>query len=398
MRDFFHFHDPVSFAFPIDGDCLNVNDGRVDGDALFITVKIRAAENAQITVNNIPAKFDSDERLFIAEVPLYNYRNSLYAIDSKNGARADVVVYRFHDPIKKYYITVDDTIVFLYDLNKNPDKYPSMFDHPFLAPFKKAHDLYGAHTHLNLYYEYNEDSARDFHNHQDYFNLSMMTDKFKPEFEANADWLTLSYHAHANYPSMPGKIHSAEFFSNSMHMVHKEIKRFAGEKSLVPATNVHFGNGYVEILRAFRDNGYRIMFDSFRYVDDDEPCMGYYGRDGLYKYIRGSGVDPYNRESSSADNSNEGRNCWKDNIEDVIYCRLDIVLNSVKLDDIEPWMDKYLSLRPNSGMMNPMIHEEYFYPDYINYIPDCGERILKAAKYLYDRGYKSVPIQDIVLE
>ena len=48
--------------------------------------------------------------------------------------------------------------------------------------------------------------------------------------------------------------------------------------------------------------------------------------------------------------------------------------------------------------MHPMIHEEYYYPDYKAYIPDCGERILKAIAYLYNKGYRSVPIQQIVDE
>ena len=45
-----------------------------------------------------------------------------------------------------------------------------------------------------------------------------------------------------------------------------------------------------------------------------------------------------------------------------------------------------------------MIHEEYFYPDYVHYIPDCGDRVLRAVRHLYESGFRSVPIQDIVLE
>ena len=45
-----------------------------------------------------------------------------------------------------------------------------------------------------------------------------------------------------------------------------------------------------------------------------------------------------------------------------------------------------------------MIHEEYYYEDYFNYIPDCGERVLKAIEYAYRHGYRSVPIEKICLE
>lgn len=396
MRDFFHVCDPVSFVFPIDGDCLNRYDGREEDGVLYITVKIRAAENADLRINGQPAAFDPEARLYYREVPVYGYRTTLTAIDAYNGYRADAVVYRLNDPINKFYFTVDDTIVFLYDLNREPEKYPSMFDHPFLAPFKKAHDLYGANVHLNLYWEFNEESARDFAEHKEYFNLSMMTDRYRPEFEANAHWLTLSYHAHANYPDMPCKVQSAEFIGNSIRMVHKEIRRFAGPASLIPATTMHWGNCYLEAQRAFRDNGYRIEFGSFRVVDNDQAYLSYYGRDGLPRYIRGGGVDAYNQTSEAEGGT--GRDFWKDNREDIHFCHTDMVLNAIDLDNVIPWMDAYMAQRPNSGFMHPMIHEEYYYPDYCNYIPDCGQRVLTAIRHLYEKGYRSVPIQDIVWE
>ena len=396
MRDFFHVCDPVSFVFPIDGDCLNCHDGREEDGVLYITVKIRAAENAELKINGKPAAFDPEARLYYREVPIYGYRTTLTAIDAYNGYRADAVVYKLNDPMNKFYFTVDDTIVFLYDLNKHPEKYPSMFDHPFLAPFKKAHDLYGANVHLNLYWEFNEESARDFAEHKDYFNLSMMTDRYRPEFEANAHWLTLSYHAHANYPDMPCKVQSAEFIGASIRMVHKEICRFAGPASLIPATTMHWGNCYLEAQRAFRENGYRIEFGSFRVVDNDQAYLSYYGRDGLPRYIRGGGVDAYNRVSEEAGGA--GRDFWKDNQEDIMFCHTDMVLNAIELENVIPWMDAYMAQRPNSGFMHPMIHEEYYYPDYVNYIPDCGQRVLTAIRHLYEKGYRSVPISDIVWE
>ena len=396
MRDFFHVCDPVSFVFPIDGDCLNCHDGREEDGVLYVTVKIRAAENADLRINGQPAAFDPEARLYYREVPIYVYRTTLTAIDAYNGYRADAVVYKLNDPINKFYFTVDDTIVFLYDLNKNPEKYPSMFDHPFLAPFKKAHDLYGANVHLNLYWEFNEESARDFADHKEYFNLSMMTDRYRPEFEANAHWLTLSYHAHANYPDMPCKVQSADFIGKSIRMVHKEICRFAGPASLIPATTMHWGNCYLEAQRAFRDNGYRIEFGSFRVVDNDQAYLSYYGRDGLPRYIRGGGVDAYNQTSEAEGGT--GRDFWKDNREDIHFCHTDMVLNAIDLDNVIPWMDAYMAQRPNSGFMHPMIHEEYYYPDYCNYLPDCGQRVLTAIRHLYEKGYRSVPIQDIVWE
>ncbi len=397
MRDFFHFHDPVSFAFPIDGDCLNKFDGREEGEALVICVKIRAAENARISVNGREAVFCEKEKLYKADIPLYNFRNTLSAIDAKNGARADIVVYKMRDADKKFYFTVDDAIVFLYELNKNPEKYPSIFDHHFLAPFKTAHELYGANVHLNLYYEFNSDSARDFSLHKDYFNLSMMTDKYRPEFEANSNWLTLSYHANSNYPTMPGKKLTADFFGESIRRVHREICRFAGPSSLLLATTMHWGNAYIEVQRTFRDHGYKIQFASFRVVDNDSAYLGYYGRDGLPEYLRGSGTDAYNVKSDTASGA-AGRDFWHDNIEDISFCHTDMVLNVIEKEKIVPWIDEYLRNSPGRCFMHPMIHEEYYYSDYVAYIPDCGERVLEAIRHLFELGYRSVPVEKIVLE
>jgi len=397
MRDFFHKYDPVSFVFPIDGDCLDTSDGHTEDEALYITPKIRAAENADITINGRKAAYDPDTRLYTAEIPLYGYRNTITAIDAHNGARADIVVYRLHNPERNFYLSIDDTILFLYDLTKSYESYPSMFDHPFLKPLKQAHDLYGLNVHLNLYYEYNADSARDFSLHKDHFDLSMMTDKYRNEFEANSDWLTLSYHSHSNYPDMPGMIYGEDYFCRSIEAAHREILRFAGNRSLIPATCMHWGNCPMEIQRVYRQYGYRIQFESFRITENDSPYLGYYGRDGLPEYIRGDGTDAYNRGSDSG-GSNPGRSFWKDNVEDIIFCHTDLVLNTIKLEDIVPWLDKYLSRRPDTVPVHFMIHEEYFYPDYRAYIPDCGERILTAVKYLHDRGYSSSPIESVALE
>ncbi len=401
MRDFFKLSSPVHFVFPIDGDCLNIYDGVEKDDVLYINVKIAAPKNAVLTLNGKPAVYDEKENIFKIEYPLYNYRNTLCACDSFNCNKAEIVVYRFKDAVGKYRFTVDDTVVVFYDLAKNPEKYPSLFDHPFLKCFKTAHNLYGTVTNLNIYYEYDAVSAGDFTDHKDYFNLSMMPDSYRAEWEANSDWLTLSYHAHNNYPNMPFKIQSADFVRESIRKVHSEIIRFAGPKSLSRATTQHFGNGYIEQLRTFRENGYPILFGSFRVLDDTEPYMSYYGADGLPAHVRGSDLDAYNKASNEGVTMQKGltgRDFWHDNMEDITYCRTDMVLNVIKLEDVEPWLKDFITVPQRCGYLNPMIHEEYFYPDYMGYIPDCTERVLAACKFAYEHGYSAAKPEQIVFE
>jgi hypothetical protein len=379
---------------------VNNKEGRLEGDALYVTVKVKASDNAVIFINGKEAEYDASTHIFSSEVALYNHRNTLCAIDQKNGYRAEIVVYWLRDAVDKFYFTVDDCIVFLYELAKNPERYHSLFDHPFLALFQEAHRLYGVNVHLNLYYAFDKASANDFSAHKEYFDLSMMPDIYKAEWEANADWLTLSYHAHANYPDMPNKCLSTEFIASSIRRTHKEILRFAGKRSLVPVTTEHWGNGYVEQLRTFRESGYLIECGSFRQVNNDEAYLSYFGRDGLPAYLRGASSVSGNHISDAAEGT-QGRDVWKDNREDIFYCHTDMLLNNIKKipsDQIGNWIDQYMALRPKSGIMLFIIHEEYFYDDYRSYIPDFNLRVLKAIKHVYDKGYRSCPLEDIILE
>ena len=84
MRDFFHNYDPVFFAFPIDGDCLNAHDGVLKDGVLYVKPIVKAADNAEIIINGIPAEYDAVAHTYTAELPLCHFRNTLVAIDRKN--------------------------------------------------------------------------------------------------------------------------------------------------------------------------------------------------------------------------------------------------------------------------------------------------------------------------
>ena len=99
MRDFFHNYDPVFFVSHIDGDCVNNKEGRLEGDALYVTVKVKASDNAVIFINGKEAEYDASTHIFSSEVALYNHRNTLCAIDQKNGYRAEIVVYWLRDAV-----------------------------------------------------------------------------------------------------------------------------------------------------------------------------------------------------------------------------------------------------------------------------------------------------------
>jgi hypothetical protein len=41
-----------------------------------------------------------------------------------------------------------------------------------------------------------------------------------------------------------------------------------------------------------------------------------------------------------------------------------------------------------------LTHEQYFWPFYVNYLPDHPQRVEQAIKFLTERGYKPVFLQD----
>ncbi|NLD88439.1 MAG: hypothetical protein GX633_09325, partial [Clostridiales bacterium] len=141
-----------------------------------------------------------------------------------------------------YRLSVDDNIWFLRNIANHPE-YTSLFDDPYLALYKDIHDRYGTKVHMNIYYE------------TDGFNLTMMPDRFKDEWEANSNWLRLSFHAKADTPNWPYIDAPYEKVNEDYNQVVREIKRFAGESVLGPVTTIHFAEATKEGVRALRDNG-----------------------------------------------------------------------------------------------------------------------------------------------
>ena len=98
----------------------------------------------------------------------------------------------------RYRLSTDDNILFLRDIARHADTYRSIFENPYLAFWHEMRVKYGIKIHFNIYYE------------ADGFNLSQMPDKFRAEWQANANWIQLSMHARSNEPDRPYLHASAE--------------------------------------------------------------------------------------------------------------------------------------------------------------------------------------------
>lgn len=365
----------VKFVFPIDGDCLNSRDGRLNENALYVNVKVKAPENHEVYICKTKAQYK--DGLYCADVCVSGYRTALIAEDKTSGDCAKIAVFRLYDVEGKYRVSSDDNILFLQDLTKNKDVYKSIFENPYLAVYKKAHDLYGAKVHLNLFYEFIPNEH--FKEHTEYFNLTMMTDKFKDEFISNSDWLKLAFHAKSEFPDMPYKDTTFEQMREDCIKVCREIIRFAGKECINDTTTIHWGEVNREGVRALRSLGFKSLTGYLTFNEDGTPLVAYY-------------LDK--EQTKHADT----RDFWYDKDEDMMFARIDLVTNIGSYDFVMSKIGEIVAHPTRGGFVSTMIHEQYYHSDYSGYLPDFENRVLDICKYLYENGYKGCHIADAVAE
>ncbi len=347
---------------PVDGDMLCEYDGNIINENLLVTVKVHASKGARIRINEIKAKYSGS--LYQAEIPLENYRNLIEVEEKRSGEKQSITVFRLKNHTAKYRLSLDDNIWFLKDISVNSATYKSIFENPYLSFLKEVHDTYGTRIHINIYYQ------------TDGFNLSQMTDKFKEEWKKNAEWLRLSFHALQNDPDMPYKNSGYDEVKRDCELVRKEIRRFAGDELMDRVTTLHWGEATKEGCRALRDSGYDVLAGYFS-VDTDQYPVSYYLNAEQREYVN-------------------KRFVWRDNNEGIIFSRIGMVINSFELDQIIPTLNGYLNGQHKPGFMDLMIHEQYFYPFYINYQPDFREKVLTAVKWATDNGYKPAFLSEYI--
>ncbi|NLD88594.1 MAG: hypothetical protein GX633_10130 [Clostridiales bacterium] len=363
----------MRFLTPVDGDMLSNVSGKIRDEMLFIEVDVAADEGKSIEINSVPAIFNDGK--YSAIVPLYGYRNTLEVVDKISGESIIAGVYWLKNAAKKYSLSVDDNIFFLCDITKNKDIYTSIFDNPYLAVYKKAHDLYGAKVRINLFYSIDEKYEDVFGK----FNLSMMTDKFKCEWVANSDWLHLAFHSYNEFPDRPYLTTSYEKIINDYRLIIGEIKRFAGEECIERATTFHWGASNRTGVRAVRAQGIGLLMGYLDYDKDGNSFVSY--------YLTPKEIDKANVYGF-----------WKDHSEDMIFGKIDCVLNTAQPAENIAKLEKSLLKYPKKGFIELMIHEQYFYPFYVAYMENYAERILTACEWCVNHGYTASFASDVVFE
>ena len=172
---------------------------------------------------------------------------------------------------KKTFFFIDDVIWFLRDITR--ERPASIFDHHFLKVLKTAHDKYGLKVQLNLFYR------TDYFYGTDEFTLSDVTDAYKAEFEANSDWLKMSFHAKQEFPDYPNVNADYDDIKGLYTMMKNEVIRFAGENSWGGDSLVtHWLPLSKDACKALADCGAKMVCctsgDTEEYVDQTD-CLPY---------------------------------------------------------------------------------------------------------------------------
>ncbi|MBQ4156896.1 MAG: hypothetical protein IJD86_01970 [Clostridia bacterium] len=249
--------------------------------------------------------------------------------------------------MKTFVFTADDNIRFLKELTESGAD--SLFSHPYPAMYKQLHEKYGLKVQMNLFYE------------MPGFMLSQMTDRYKADWEASADWLKLSFHSRLENVEPYISSGYQEVYEDCQS-VHDEILRFAGEKSLAKTTTIHYCKATEEGIRALRDNGIKGLLGLFgtegkpsaSYSLEEEVCA----RIRKGEIVREGGMD---------------------------FCSIDLVMNLYSKEE----MLKKLEGLIHRDCLRIMIHEQYFYKDYHAFQPDFEEKIQSAFQLLTRNGYES---------
>jgi hypothetical protein len=317
--------------------------------------------------------------VYTATLSLVSGSNYLTLRDEATGeaVRAQVTFLPHASP--KYRISSDDNLWFLRDLSEHSERYPSLFDHPYLRLYQTAHERYGAKVQLNLFYATDPISLSARAQAGSYFYLSMMTDRYREEFSANAHWLQLSFHAHSEYPPSPYKHATGERLRQDCERVHRQIARFAGSQCISDSITLHWGEATPEGIAALRSLGYRSFMGYFLHDSQGKPVVSYGASDRLIDHMA-------------------ERVFYHAAEEDVLYGRIGLVLNLRTAEENRKLLQQITQHNGMGSFVSLMIHEQYFYKDYKHHLPDFEARVLEPCQMLFELGYTGSFLSDATAE
>ena len=84
------------------------------------------------------------------------------------------------------------------------------------------------------------------------------------------------------------------------------------------------------------------------------------------------------------------RDYWWDRQEDLLFTTYDLCCNHHQAADFPGLLADRAADPAHSQLMEVMIHEQYFYPHFVSYLPDYEDRVETCVRWLTENGYRSV--------
>jgi hypothetical protein len=349
--------EPMRIEEPFHGAVLNRRHGREVEGGLEIQVRGEAPLNDRVVVNGTVASRAGTQ--FSAAIVLRQKETVLHAqaegVTGRREHQVRVLWDRKSEP--RYRFSIDDNSFFLRDISQK--QYGSLFDCFYLKLLRDLHKKYGVRFVLNIYYRT-----------ADGFELPQFPERYRGEWRDNADWLRLSFHAYANDPDRPYQYASPSRLIGDLEKVAGEIVRFAGESVYSPPTVIHWAMVPPAVLKPLHEHGVRVL-------------------SGFFEQRNGAWDINYSLDDARSEYLSR-HDALMDFESGIVFSKVDIVCNNVPKKDIEPALAKVRADPNQAEIMDLFTHEQYFWPFYANYIPDHGERLDTAIRWVTEQGYKPV--------
>lgn len=359
------------FVEPFDGGIVHVRHGHPvvglekggDGtDRLRIAVSGKAPVSSQVEViapDGTKIATTRKGEQFSCEVVLTETVSEIKAICRQGGTeriiRTRPIWHKTSFP--RFTFQIDDCGFFLRDLCQQRPK--RLLDHFFLANLKKIHRDFGTKVVLNCFYSPQQLD----------FDMSMMPNVYKSEFEKNADWLRLTFHSKTEFPNDPYLAATPEKLIADYDEVMTELRRFAG-CAAIPTSCTHFANMVPEAWKPMYSRGTRYLCLEPSRTRGRMWCSYQVPQD-VFEYV----LD---------------HEAWKDFNSGLIFMKTDIIINNVALNDIVPSLQKVWDLKAEREVLGLLTHEQYCWKDYKRYLPDHFERIAAACRFAVEHGHKPI--------
>ncbi|MGI6571888.1 MAG: hypothetical protein ACOX19_00335 [Fermentimonas sp.] len=355
---------PTKIEKPFHGAILHKGFGEEINGMLKIKVEGEAPANSPVVVNGVLAQRDGTR--FVAEVMIHDIETEITAVsNSLFGKDQHTIRILWHKKsFPRYGFEIDDNIYFLRDIARKRPK--SLFDCFYLKGLRDIHRKYGTKVLLNLFY-----TDQSLYSNEAEFTLDQFPNRYKKEWADNADWLKLTFHAYSEFPDRPYQEAPVDKIINDIQQVSEQICRFAGEETFTPPTIVHWGMTNQQAFKPMHDLGVRVL-------------RGYFTKNSQGVWDVNQNMDDIRSEYINR------HDALKDFNSGIVFSKADMVLNNTPIDEIVPILESLKSDALQAEIMDIMTHEQYFWPFYVNYVPDHFDRLDRAIRWVTDNGYKPV--------